>query len=109
MDCADGQRKTVDQSRRASCIHTPMEDLVDSSPRGTAKAYKGMVVPRELYNRTRAAAHALGQLPSHIVTAALEMAVTRLEQLHGPFPPGPERLPKGRPTDAQRRAAGLLP
>jgi hypothetical protein len=87
-----------------------MEDLLDSSPRGAGQSYKGMVVPMELYNRTRAAAHALGTLPSHIVTTALEMAVSRLEQLHGPFPPGPARLPKGRPTDAQRRViAELIP
>lgn len=101
----------VDATTRVSRIPLLMADLIESSRRGGGQtSYKpGIAVPKELYERTRAAAYALGTLPSHIVVTALEMAVSRLEEIHGPFPPGPGRLPKGRPTDAQRRAAGLLP
>jgi hypothetical protein len=89
-----------------------MVELLESSQRttvGLTWTKPGLVLPTPLNERLRAAAKALDTLPSHIAAQAIEMAVTRLERLHGPFPPVQGRLHRGRPTDAQRRAAGLLP
>ena len=93
-------------------MHTiAMVQLLELSQRGAGVTYTkpGIVLPTPLNDRLRSAAYALGTLPSHIAAKAIEMAVSRLEELHGPFPPVEGRLHRGRPTDAERRAAGLIP
>ena len=85
--------------------------LDESSRRGAGQTYsrQTLILPVELHERLRNAAHALGFRASHVAAKAIEMALVRLEETHGPFDPRPGLLPAGRPTDAERRAAGLLP
>ena len=82
---------------------------ITDSPKGDGN-YRGVSVPKPIYERARAASDALGMVPSNLAAMALDLLLRELEEANGgPFPPRHGKMPGGRPTNAQRRAAGLIP
>jgi hypothetical protein len=84
--------------------------LTDDSPRKVRTwSRQCVVMPDELKGRAHAVAAALGLRLSHLAAMGLEQVVRQLEDENGgPFPSRQGKLPKGRPTDVSRRAAGLI-